>query len=197
MSKFIVRPDVDVVAMLKAAGYSTYVIRKSKALGESTVQKFRGDDKQLPSWAELAKLCDLLHASPVDLIAFQADDGTVTTFDSVPPVTLATLPEPVPAPVPEPEPMPDTVTDDAVTVTLSPSQLRNMDGAISCNYAPDRVQYVQRAIDAQIQRDIETEKAKRRAARSNPPFTVQHGHPGDAGYDPDDPGEYPDIDDDY
>lgn len=184
MSKFIVRPDVDVVAMLKAAGYSTYVIRKSKALGESTVQKFRGYDKQLPSWAELAKLCDLLHASPVDLIAFQADDGTVTTFNSVPPVTLATLPEPVPVPVP----------DDAVTVTLSPSQLRNMDGAISCNYAPDRVQYVQRAIDAQIQRDIETEKAKRRAALATPPFTVQHGHPGDAGYDPDDPGEYPDDD---
>lgn len=195
MPKFIIRPGADIIGRLKSAGYSTYRLQRESIIGQSTLTKYRRGG--LPSWNELAKLVSLLHVSPVDLIAFQADDGTVTTFDSVPPVTLATLPEPVPAPVPEPEPMPDTVTDDAVTVTLSPLQLRNMDGAISCNYAPDRVQYVQRAIDAQIQRDIETEKAKRRAARSNPPFTVQHGHPGDDGYDPDDPGEYPDIDDDY
>jgi hypothetical protein len=68
-----------------------------------------------------------------------------------------------------------------------------MDGAIRCGYSSDRVQYAIRAINTQIQEDIATEKEKRRAAV----VTIQHGHPGDDGYDPDDPGEYPDIDYDY
>ena len=77
MSKFIIRPDTDILAMLKDKGYTSYVVRRDKVLGESTMQKFRGEDKQLPSWAELAKLVDLLHVSPVDLIAFQTDSGAV------------------------------------------------------------------------------------------------------------------------
>lgn len=169
MPKFIIRPGVDIVGSLKSAGYSTYRLQHEKLIGQSTLTKFRRGG--LPSWAELAKLCDLLHASPVDLIAFQSDEGTVTTFDSVPPVTLATPPEPAPVPVPEPEPEPDTATD-AVTVTLSPAQLRNMDGAIGCNYSTGRVEYITRAVNEQLRRDIETEKAKRRAARANPPPDV-------------------------
>ena len=125
MSNFILRPGVDVVKMLKAAGYSTYTIAKAKErtgdyiLGQSTLTKLRRGG--LPSWGELAKLVSLLKVSPCDLIAYQTDDGRVydltgkQRLDSPPP----------------------------------------------------------------------------------PPFTVQHGHPGDAAYDPDDPGEYPDIDDDY
>lgn len=125
MSQFILRPGVDVVKMLKAAGYSTYTIAKAKErtgdyiLGQSTLTKLRRGG--LPSWGELSKLVSLLKVSPCDLIAYQTDDGRVydltgkQRLDSPPP----------------------------------------------------------------------------------PPFTVQHGHPGDAGYDPNDPGEYPDIDDDY
>lgn len=167
MSKFIVRPDIDVVSMLKAAGYSTYVIRKSKVLGESTVQKFRGDDKQLPSWAELAKLCDLLHVSPVDLIAFQADDGTVTTFDSIPAAPIVPPQEPIqaaPEPTPEPAPVAAPVaSDNLLQVPLSPDMIHNMDGAIRCGYSSDRVQYALRAINTQIQQDIAAEKEKRRS----------------------------------
>lgn len=163
MSKFIVRPDIDVVSMLKAAGYSTYVIRKSKVLGESTVQKFRGDDKQLPSWAELAKLCDLLHVSPVDLIAFQADDGTVTTFDSMPATPIVPPHEPIQA-APEPVPVAAPVApDNLLQVPLSPDMIHNMDGAIRCGYSSNRVQYTIRAINTQIQQDIATEKEKRRS----------------------------------
>lgn len=81
MSKFILRPGVDVVKMLKAAGYSTYTIAKAKErtgdyiLGQSTLTKLRRGG--LPSWGELAKLVHLLKVSPADLIAYQTDDGQV------------------------------------------------------------------------------------------------------------------------
>lgn len=81
MSKFIIRPGVNILSMLKDKGYSTYVIAKAKErtgeyiLGQSTLTKLRKGG--LPSWAELAKLVSLLHVSPVDLIAYQTDKGTV------------------------------------------------------------------------------------------------------------------------
>lgn len=81
MAKFVLRPGVDIVAMLKERGYSTYVIAKAKErtgeyiLGQSTLTKLRKGG--LPSWAELAKLITLLRVSPVDLIAFQTDKGAI------------------------------------------------------------------------------------------------------------------------
>lgn len=101
MSKFVIRPGVDIIAMLKDKGYSTYVIRRDKLIGESTMQKFRGDDKQLPSWAELAKLVSLLRVSPVDLIAYQTDTGAI--YDLTGKIRLDT-----PAPAPAPNPSPQT-----------------------------------------------------------------------------------------
>ena len=118
MPKFIIRPGANIIGRLKAAGYSTYRLQRENIIGQSTLTKYRRGG--LPSWNELAKLVTLLHVSPVDLIAYQTDDGRI--FD----LTGQRLDNPAP-----------------------------------------------------------------------PPFTVQHGHPGDDGYDPDDPGEYPDIDDDY
>ena len=131
MSKFVIRPGVDVIAMLKDKGYSTYVIRRDKVLGESTVQKFRGDDKQLPSWAELAKLVDLLHVSPSAIIAFQTDKGAIFDLTGNRIEIPAAPAEPSPSPSPEPK------------------------------------------------------------------TYIQHGHPGDDGYDPDDPGDQMPCDDDY
>jgi len=77
MPKFIIRPGVDLVDMLKSKGFSTYYMGKhpKETFGGSTLNKFR--DGGLPSWAELAKLCGLLHVSPVALIAFQTDSGAV------------------------------------------------------------------------------------------------------------------------
>lgn len=123
VSQFIVRPGVDLVEMLKAAGYSTYRIAKATKdnggalFGSAAMTKFRRGG--LPSWGELAKLVHLLKVSPVDLIAYQTDDGRVFDLTG----KLLQRPEPV--------------------------------------------------------------------------VTIQHGHPGDAGYDPDDPGEYPHTDEDY
>ena len=126
MSKFVIRPDVDLVAMLKEAGYSTYRISnstkangKTPLFGSAAMTKFR--KRGMPSWGELAKLVHLLHVSPVDLIAYQSDDGTLLDLNGK---RIST-----------PSPQPTTY--------------------------------------------------------------VQHGHPGDDGYDPDDPGDQMPCDDDY
>ena len=58
----------DVLAKLKAAGYSTYRIRKDKLLGEATVQKLR-DDKPV-SWENIATICRLLNCQPGDILEY-------------------------------------------------------------------------------------------------------------------------------
>ena len=92
MPKFIIKPGVDIVGSLKSAGYSTYRLQHEKLIGQSTLTKFRRGG--LPSWAELAKLCSLLHVSPVALIAYQTDGGTIFDLNGN---RLDTAPQP-PAP---------------------------------------------------------------------------------------------------
>lgn len=77
MSKFIIKPGVNLVAMLKDKGYSTYYMGKHPAetFGNAALKKFR--DGGLPSWGELAKLITLLCVSPIDLIAIQTDKGAI------------------------------------------------------------------------------------------------------------------------
>ena len=92
MSKFVIRPGVDIPAMLKAKGYSSYKIANEKLFCSGAMQKFR--DKKLPSWNELAKLVTMLRVTPVDLIAFQTDKGAI--YDLTGKIRLD-------APAPEPE----------------------------------------------------------------------------------------------
>lgn len=60
------KQGINVLDMLKNAGYSTYRLRKEKLLGESVIQKLRNGD--LPSWNELNVICGLLHVQPGDLV---------------------------------------------------------------------------------------------------------------------------------
>ena len=62
------RYKVDVIAVLKEAGYNTNRIRKEKIMGEAMLQKIR--DGQMVSWAALEKLCSLLDCQSGDLIEF-------------------------------------------------------------------------------------------------------------------------------
>lgn len=71
----------------------------------------------------------------------------------------------------QPEP-PVTPDPNTITVQLDAQTLKNMDGAIGCNYSTGRAEYITRAVNEQLRRDIETEKAKRRAARATPPPDV-------------------------
>ena len=64
---------VDVIAVLKEAGYNTNRIRKEKIMGEAMLQKIRSG--QMVSWATLETICSLLEFQPGDLIEYVKEDG--------------------------------------------------------------------------------------------------------------------------
>ena len=64
---------VDVIAVLKEAGYNTNRIRKEKIMGEAMLQKIRSG--QMVSWATLETICALLECQPGDLIEYVKEDG--------------------------------------------------------------------------------------------------------------------------
>ena len=64
---------VDVIAVLKEAGYNTNRIRKEKIMGEAMLQKIRSG--QMVSWATLETICSLLECQAGDLIEFVKEDG--------------------------------------------------------------------------------------------------------------------------
>ena len=66
------RYKVDLLAVLKEAGYNTNRIRKDKIMGEAMLQKIRNG--QMVSWAVLETICDLLNCQPGDLIEFVKAD---------------------------------------------------------------------------------------------------------------------------
>lgn len=67
-----IKYKIDVLASLKAAGYSTYKIRKEKIFAESTLQQFRNGD--IASTEQLAKLCGLLQCQPGDILEYTSDE---------------------------------------------------------------------------------------------------------------------------
>ena len=62
---------IDVIASLKAAGYSTYRLRKEKIIGEATIQSVR--DGERISWANLNIFCKLLKCQPGDILEYVAE----------------------------------------------------------------------------------------------------------------------------
>lgn len=68
-----VRYKVNVLDALKAAGYSTYRIRKEKLLGESVLQQLRQGD--LVSWTNIGTICSMLHCQPGDLVEYEEDSN--------------------------------------------------------------------------------------------------------------------------
>lgn len=67
-----IKYKIDVIEALKAAGYTTYKIRKEKLLGEATLQSFR--EKKPVSWEVLGSLCALLNCQPGDIIEYAPND---------------------------------------------------------------------------------------------------------------------------
>ena len=65
---------IDILAVLKEKGYSTYRIRKDKLFGEATLQKLR--NKETVSWENIEKLCKLLECQPGDIMEYVEEDGT-------------------------------------------------------------------------------------------------------------------------
>lgn len=62
---------IDVLAALKAAGYSTYKIRKEGLLSQSTLQKLR--EGAGVSWENIQIICRLLNCQPGDIMEYEPD----------------------------------------------------------------------------------------------------------------------------
>lgn len=67
-----VRYKIDILEALKAAGYSTYKIRKENLLGQSTLQQLRKG--KLVSWANISRICRLLNCQPGDIVEYVNDE---------------------------------------------------------------------------------------------------------------------------
>ena len=67
------RFKVNILDKLKAAGYSTYRIRKDKLLSESTVQKLRSGEAL--SWENIESICRLLNCQPGDIMEYMEGDA--------------------------------------------------------------------------------------------------------------------------
>lgn len=66
------RYKIDVISALKDKGYNSYVMRKEKIMGESSIQKLRSGE--MPSWAILDKVCTLLEL-PIEAIIEHIPEG--------------------------------------------------------------------------------------------------------------------------
>ena len=67
-----VKYKIDVLAALKAAGQSTYKLRKERLIGESVLQQIR---KNTPvSWTNLGRICELLNCQPGDIMEYVEDE---------------------------------------------------------------------------------------------------------------------------
>lgn len=63
---------IDVLAALKEKGYTTYKLRTDKILGESVIQQLR--KKEPVSWANVARICELLGCQVGDLLEYKAEE---------------------------------------------------------------------------------------------------------------------------
>ena len=63
-----IKYKIDVLAELKAAGYSTYKLRKGKILSERTIQLLR--EGKLIALESIDILCKLLKCQPGDIIEY-------------------------------------------------------------------------------------------------------------------------------
>lgn len=59
---------IDVLAALKAAGYSSTRIRNEKLIGQSYLQQIRHGE--MVSWKTLETICQLLHCQPGDILEY-------------------------------------------------------------------------------------------------------------------------------
>lgn len=66
-----IKYKIDILAALKAAGYSTYKIRQNKIMSESTLQKIRKGE--ILNGDNLAVICKLLNCQPGDMLEYEEE----------------------------------------------------------------------------------------------------------------------------
>ena len=64
---------LDVLAALKASGFTSYKIRKDGLINQTALQRIR--EGKLISWDQLATVCRLLNCQPGDLVEYVPDEA--------------------------------------------------------------------------------------------------------------------------
>ena len=64
---------IDILKALKEKNITTYYLRTSKILSESTIQKLR--EGKGVSWDSLETICKLLECQPADIIEYVEDEA--------------------------------------------------------------------------------------------------------------------------
>ena len=72
----MLRYKVNILAELKAAGYSSYRLRQEKVLAEGTLQKMRSGNIAI-ALESLGVICDILHCQPGDLVEWVSNEDGV------------------------------------------------------------------------------------------------------------------------
>ena len=72
----MLRYKVNILAELKAAGYSSYRLRQEKVLVEGTLQKMRSGNIAI-ALESLGVVCGILHCQPGDLVEWISDEDGV------------------------------------------------------------------------------------------------------------------------
>ena len=67
-----VKYKIDILAALKAAGYSSTRLRQEKLIGERQIQQIR--EGELVSWLVIGRICKMLNCQPGDLVEYIGDD---------------------------------------------------------------------------------------------------------------------------
>ena len=67
-----IRYKIDVLAALKAAGFTTYKIRQTGLINQTALQRIR--EGKMISWEQLASICGALNLQPGDLVEYVPDD---------------------------------------------------------------------------------------------------------------------------
>ena len=66
------RYKIDVMQVLKEAGYNTNRIRKEKLLSEGVLQALR--ENRYIALQNISKICELLNCQPADLLVYKKED---------------------------------------------------------------------------------------------------------------------------
>lgn len=67
-----IRYKVDVLALLREKGYSSYKIRQIGLINETALQKLR--EGKLIAWEQLSNICGALNCQPGDLLEYAPDN---------------------------------------------------------------------------------------------------------------------------
>lgn len=73
---------IDVLSELKKRGFSTYVLRRDRLIGENDIQKLRRGI--VPGGIVLDRLCELLNSQPGRLIGYKPAGDQFQTSEKTP-----------------------------------------------------------------------------------------------------------------